>query len=33
MKKSKYEEAINEDIDPTICINIRMVGHSFAPGS
>jgi hypothetical protein len=33
MKKSKYEEAINEDIDPTLCINIRMVGHSFAPGS
>ena len=33
MKKSKYEDAINEDIDPAISINIRMVGHSFSPGS
>ena len=33
MKKSKYEDAINEDIDPTVCLNIRLVGHSFPPGS
>lgn len=33
MKKSKFEEAINEDIDPPTCVNVRMVGHSFPPGS
>ncbi len=33
IKKSKYEDAMNEDIDPPICYNIRMVGHSFPPGS
>jgi len=33
MKKSKYEDAMNEEIDPPICLNIRMVGHSFPPGS
>lgn len=33
IKKSKYEDAMNEDIDPPICFNIRMVGHSFPPGS
>ena len=33
MKKSKYEDAVNEDIDPTVCLNIRLVGHSFPPGS
>jgi len=33
MKKSKYEDAMNEDIDPPICMNVRMVGHSFPPGS
>jgi len=33
MKKSKYEDALNEDIDPPICFNLRMVGHSFPPGS
>jgi hypothetical protein len=33
MKKSKYEDAINEDIDPPICMNVRLVGHSFPPGS
>ena len=32
-KKSKYEDALNEDIDPSLCLNIRMVGHSFPPGS
>jgi hypothetical protein len=32
-KKSKYEDAMNEDIDPPVCFNIRMVGHSFPPGS
>lgn len=33
MKKTKYEEAVNEDIDPPACLNLRMVGHSFPPGS
>lgn len=33
MKKNKYEDAINEDIDPPFCLNVRMVGHSFPPGS
>jgi len=33
IKKSKYEDAMNEDIDPPICMNLRMVGHSFPPGS
>ncbi len=33
IKKSQYEDAVNEEIDPTICINVRLVGHSFPPGS
>lgn len=33
IKKSKYEDALNEDIDPPLCFNLRMVGHSFPPGS
>jgi len=31
--KTKFDEAINEEIDPPHCVNVRMVGHSFAPGS
>jgi len=33
IKKSKYEDAMCEDIDPPVCYNVRMVGHSFPPGS
>lgn len=33
MKKTKNEEAFNEDIDPPTCLNLRLVGHSFPPGS
>jgi hypothetical protein len=33
MKRSKYEDAVNEDIDPPLCLNLRFVGHSFPPGS
>ena len=33
MKRSKFEDAMNEDIDPPICMNLRLVGHSFPPGS
>ena len=33
IKKSKFEDAMNEDIDPPVCMSIRLVGHSFPPGS
>jgi len=33
MKKNKFEEALNEEIDPPSCLNLRLVGHSFPPGS
>lgn len=33
MKRSKYEDAMNEEIDPPICLSVRLVGHSFPPGS
>lgn len=33
MKKNKYDDAMNEEIDPPITMNIRLVGHSFPPGS
>lgn len=33
LKKTKFEEALNEDLDPPTCMNIRLVGHSFPPGS
>ena len=33
LKKNKFEEALNEDIDPPYCMSIRLVGHSFPPGS
>lgn len=33
MKRSKFEDAMNEDIDPPVCMNVRLVGHSFPPGS
>lgn len=33
MMRSKYENAINEDIDPPLSLNLRFVGHSFPPGS
>ena len=33
IKKSKFEDAMNEDIDPPVCLNVRLVGHSFPPGS
>jgi hypothetical protein len=33
MKRSKYDDAINEEIDPPICLSVRLVGHSFPPGS
>ena len=33
IKKSKYEDAMNADIDPPVSMNFRFVGHSFPPGS
>ena len=33
MKRSKFEDAMNEDMDPPICLNTKFVGHSFPPGS
>ena len=33
MKKNKFEEALNEELDPPACINLRLVAHSFPPGS
>lgn len=33
MKKNKFEEALNEELDPPTCLSIRLVGHSFPPGS
>lgn len=31
--RNKYDEALNEELDPPICLSLRMVGHSFPPGS
>ena len=33
MKKNLYADFTNEDIDPPVAMNVRMCGHSFAPGS
>lgn len=32
-KASKFEESISEEIDPPLCLNLRIIGHSFNPGS
>jgi len=33
LKKTKFEEALNEELDPPTCLSLRLVGHSFPPGS
>ena len=33
LKKSIYDESSNEEIDPPLVLNVRVVGHSFMPGS
>ena len=33
MRKKKFEESLNEELDPPTCLNLRLVGHSFPPGS
>lgn len=32
-KTSKYADFSTEEIDPPVCINLPVCGHSFAPGS
>jgi hypothetical protein len=33
LKESKYQESMTEELDPPMCMNLRLVGHSFSPGS
>jgi hypothetical protein len=33
IKQSKYLDFTSEDIDPPQCLQVRLMGHSFAPGS
>jgi hypothetical protein len=33
MKKTKFEDAMAEELDPPISLTMRLVGHSFPPGS
>ena len=33
MKKTKFEDSMGEELDPPICLSLRLVGHSFPPGS
>lgn len=33
LKKTRFEEAMNEELDPPTSLQVRMVGHSFPPGS
>lgn len=32
-KATKYADYSNEEVDPPVCLNVRMSGHSFSPGS
>lgn len=32
-KISRFDASISEEIDPPLCLNLRMVGHSFNPGT
>ena len=32
-KTAKYADYSNEELDPPVCLNVRLNGHSFAPGS
>ena len=32
-KTAKYADFSHEEIDPPTCLNVRLSGHSFAPGS
>lgn len=33
MKQSKFVDFSQEEIDPPQCLQVRLMGHSFAPGS
>lgn len=30
---NKYADWTNEEVDPPVCLSVRLIGHSFAPGS
>ena len=32
-KSAKYADWTHEEIDPPVCLQVRLSGHSFAPGS
>ena len=32
-KSAKYADWTLEDVDPPVCLGVRLSGHSFAPGS
>ncbi len=33
VKSAKYADWSQEEIDPPLCLSVRLSGHSFAPGS
>ena len=33
VKSAKYADWSQEEIDPPVCLSVRLSGHSFAPGS
>lgn len=33
IKQSKFVDFGNEELDPPQCLQVRLMGHSFAPGS
>ena len=33
LKNTRFQEALNEELDPPACLKLRAVGHSFPPGS
>ena len=30
---NKYADWTHEEVDPPVCLSVRLIGHSFAPGS
>lgn len=32
-KSAKYADWSQEDVDPPVCLGVRLSGHSFSPGS
>lgn len=32
-KTAKYADWSQEDVDPPVCLGVRLSGHSFSPGS